>query len=146
MLVGIIVVLMLVLARQVRVVQGQAELAGIRSTLYSLRTALLIDHLNKIVALEKSSLAVTQLNPFLLLQNQPLNYLGEMSAAEAAAVPVGNWVFDPVCVCVGYVPIYTQWFESPSGDVMAWFGVSGAPGPLKLTAKESYLWQGQAIK
>ena len=145
-LVVILVVLLLVLARQVRVLQGQAELANIKTTLYSLRTALLIDHLNRNVAQEKAPAVLTQLNPFLLLQNQPLNYLGAMTPAEAAVVPVGNWVFDPVCVCVGYVPIYAQWFESPRGDVVAWFGVSGAPGPLKLLPKENYVWQGQIIK
>lgn len=68
-----------------------------------------------------------------------------MSAVQAATVPAGSWVFDPLCTCVGYVPIYAQWFDSSSGDVMAWYQVSGAPGPLQLTPKEAYVWQEQVM-
>lgn len=142
----IAVVLLLVLARQVRVVQAQAELTSIKTTLYALRTALLMDHLSRNVAPEKAPAALTQRNPFLLLQNQPLNYGGVMTPSALDALPAGNWVFDPECVCVGYAPIYAQWFESPGGGVVAWFGVRGAPGPLKLLPLDKYVWQGQAIK
>ena len=145
-LIGVIVVLMLVLARQVRVVQGQAELAALRSTLNALRTALLIDHLHKSVAPVNSTVAMPALNPFALLQQPPTHYLGEMTAAEAELAPAGSWVFDPVCVCVGYLPIYAQWFDSPSGATMAWYQLGGDSGPLHLTAKEAYVWQGQAMK
>jgi hypothetical protein len=147
LLAGVIVMLALVFAHQVRVVQGQAELAAVKTTLGALRTALVIDYLQKKVASESSSVAFAQRNPFELLQRQPVNYLGEMTraAAAAAAAPAGSWVFDPVCACVGYLPIYTQWFDSPSGDAIAWYQVSGAPGPLQLTAKQAYVWQGQVM-
>ncbi|MDO8767552.1 MAG: hypothetical protein Q7K57_02375 [Burkholderiaceae bacterium] len=145
LLAGVIVVLGLVFARQMRVLQGQAELAAVKTTLGALRTTLVIDHLQKTVVAKNSSMALVPRNPFELLQRQPVNYRGEMTPAAAAAAPAGSWVFDPVCTCVGYLPIYAQWFDSPSGDVMAWYRVSGAPGPLQLTAKEAYVWQGQVM-
>lgn len=145
LLAGVIVVLALVFARQVRVLQGQAELAAVQSTLGALRTAMVIDHLHKRVAVGNSSVASMQRNPFELLQRHLTNYRGEMTAVEAALIPAGSWVFDSVCVCIGYRPLYAQWFYSPSDDVMAWFGVSGALGPLQLTAKEAYLFQGQVM-
>jgi hypothetical protein len=44
---------------------------------------------------------------------------------------------------VGYLPIWGEWLNSPSGDVMLWYRVAGANGPLQLTAREAYSWQGQ---
>lgn len=142
---AVIVVLALVFFRQVRVMQGQAELATIKSTLGALRTVLVIEHLHKNVALANSSATLAQRNPFELLQRHPVNYLGEMTPAQAEVAPTGSWMFDPVCVCVGYLPTDTQWFDSPRGNVMAWYQVTGAPGPLQLTAKEAYVWQGQEM-
>lgn len=143
---GLILVLWLVFAWQMRVLQGQAELSAIKTTLGALRTALVIDHLRKSVAFEDASAALAQHNPFELVQRYPSNYLGEMSRDQAEASPTGGWVFDPDCVCVGYLPIYAEWFDSPSGDLMAWFRVLGESGPLQLTAKENYLWQGEVLK
>ncbi len=141
----VIVVLLLLFTREVRVVQGQAERAAVKATLGALRTALVLDHLQRQVARGKSSVALTQHNPFKLLQRRPLNYRGERSAAQALAAPPGSWVFDPLCTCVGYVPIYAQWFDSPSGELMAWYQITGAPGPLQLVAKEAYGWQGEVL-
>lgn len=145
LLAGVIVVLVLVFARQVRVVQGQAELAAVKSTLGALRTAFVIDHLQKNVLTGQAYVALTQRNPFELLQNRHLNYLGEKTAAQAGQAPAGSWVFDTVCACVGYLPLHAQWFDSPSGDVMAWYQVSGASGVLQLTAREAYIWQGETM-
>lgn len=141
---ALIVLLALVFGHKVRVVRGQAELAAVKSTLGALRTAFVIDHLHTSVA-GSESVAATQPNPFELLERRPVNYFGPISAANAATVPGGSWVFDPVCVCIGYLPIYPEWFDSPSGDVMAWYRIEGAPGPWQLTAKEAYVWQGQAM-
>ena len=147
LLAGVVVVLGLVFARQVRVVQGQAELAAVKSVLGGLRTALVLDYAHRHSAGGVPVKLKTQRNPFGLLELRPLNYLGEMTAAQMAAepVPAPGWVFDPVCVCVGYLPLDAQWFDSPSGDFVAWYQVSGAPGPSQLTAKEAYRWQGQRM-
>lgn len=142
LLLAVLVVLVLVFARQVRVMRAQGELAAVRSTLGALRTALVIDHLRKNVMDGSSSVARVQRNPFELLQRRPANYLGEMTPAQAVAAPAGSWVFDPDCACVGYVPMDPQWFDSPSGEAMAWYQLQGAPGPLQLLAKEAYVWQG----
>jgi hypothetical protein len=142
---GLILVLAVVFVHRVRVVQGQAELAAVRSTLGALRTALVIEHLQQSVKSGGVSVVAAQRNPFELLQRHPSNYRGEMTASDAAMGPAGSWVFDPACVCVGYLPMYAEWFDSPSGEAMAWYQLSGAPGPLQLTAKEAYVWQRQRL-
>lgn len=145
LLAGVIVVLALVFVRQVRVLQGQAELAAVRSTLGALRTALVIDDLKQKAAGKSSSAARMQRNPFEMLQRHPVTYRGVMINFEAASVPAGSWVFEPVCACVGYVPMDDQWFESPSGQGMAWYQLSSGSWPVQLTAKEAYIWRGQAM-
>ncbi len=142
----VILVLGAIFFRQVRVVQGQGELAAVRSTLGALRTALVIDHLQKSIVHPNTALPALQSNPFELLKHTPANYLGEMTPQLARNAAPGNWVFDPECVCVGYLPLYDPWFESPSADPLAWFRVTGAPGPLQMVARERYVWQGQALE
>lgn len=141
----VILLLVLVFVRQVWVLKGQAELSVVKTTLGALRTAFVLDHLQNKVVSRALPVGLVQHNPFELLQRHPVNYRGEMTAAAAQTVPAGSWVFDPVCICVGYLPLHAEWFDSPSGDVMAWFRVDGEPGPLQLTAKEAYVWQGQVM-
>jgi len=141
---GVIVVLVLVSGRQMRVMQVQSELATVKSTLGALRTAFVIDYLHKNVA-AGPNVVVTQRNPFELLQRRPANYAGEVHFSSAEAATAGTWIFDTNCTCVGYMPIYDQGFDSPSGDSMLWFRVTVAAGPLQLSAKETYVWQGQAL-
>ena len=141
----VVLLLVLVFARQMRIVQGQAELSAIKTTLGALRTAFVLDHLHKKVAGGATPAPAAQPNPFELLARYPENYLGVMSREQAEAAPAAGWVFDPDCVCVGYLPIWPDWLDSPSGDVMAWYRIGGAPGPLQLTAKEVYVWQGEVL-
>jgi hypothetical protein len=143
---GVIVVLMMVFLRQVRMVQGQAERASIQATLGALRAALVIDFVHGTAAAATPSVTLPQRNPFELLAQRPANYFGEFKASASDAPPAGSWVFDPACACVGYAPLDPQWFDSPSGNLMAWFQLGGAPGPLQLTAKEAYVWQSEALR
>jgi hypothetical protein len=140
----VILGLVYVYSRQMESMRVQVESSAIRSTLGALRTSFVLSHLKGIVKAGKSALEPIQQNPFELLEKHPANYRGEMGAEQALQAPAGSWVFDPVCVCVGYLPIWSESFESPSGERMAWFQVSG-PEPLQLTAKEAYRWQGQLI-
>ena len=142
LLLAVIVVVCTLFVRQARVVQGQGELAAVKTTLAALRTALVVDHLQKHA---QAGVAAKQPNPFELLGRRPLNYFGEISQAQVATAPAGTWVFDSACGCVGYLPIDNQWFDSPSGDFVAWFQLNGAPGPQQLTAREAYLWQSQVL-
>ncbi len=148
---GIVVaVLVAAFMHYTRIVQGQGEYAAVRSTLGALRTALVIEHLQRSAA--KASTTETaaavengQRNPFDLLQHRPANYSGIGSSQQVDSVVPGTWVFDPVCPCVGYRPVDDLWFDSPSGELMAWFKLQGAPGPLQLEGKEIYRWQKQLL-
>jgi hypothetical protein len=141
----LIVALMLVFLHQVRVVQRQAELAAVRTTLGALRTAFVIQHLQLRSTSPGQPVVAAQRNPFELLQSRPANYVGETRGAVQVVVPPGHWVFDAACNCVGYMPADATEFDSPSGDAMAWYRVEAVSGPLQLTPKEAYVWQGQAM-
>jgi hypothetical protein len=68
LLLSVVFVLVWVFARQVQVLQGQAELEAVRSTLGALRTALVIDHLKQKIAGKDSAASRRTSNPFELLQ------------------------------------------------------------------------------
>jgi hypothetical protein len=138
-------VLSVAFLHQVRVIQRQAEFAGIRATLGALRTALVMQHLQAQMPAQSQSVVPMQRNPFELLERRPVNYRGVIQAKNLAMVPTGGWVFEPVCVCVGYVPLDSAEFDSASGDAVAWFVVNTSTLPYQLTAKEAYVWQGQVL-
>ena len=141
----VITMLALVFSYRMRLLQGQAELSAVKTTVGALRTAFVLDNLRTHAAEAPAADAPTHYNPFELLQQHPVNYIGEMTREQAELAPPGIWVFDPECICVGYLPIWPEWFDSPSGDLMAWYRVGGGPGALQLTPKEHYLWQGQVL-
>lgn len=142
----LVAVVVVVFLKYMREVQAQGEYAAVRTTLGALRTALVIDHLQRsVTAGADAGVAKPPPSPFDLLERHPVNYAGVVSADKAHSVPAGNWMFDPVCACVGYRPQDDGWLDSPSGDVVAWYQLSGAPGPLQLTARERYRWQNQVL-
>ncbi len=144
--VAVIATLGFVLGRQKDEIQAKAELAAVKYTLGSLRTALILDYMQRTVRAGNGAPTSARQNPFDLLERKPANFQGEVSAAQASRALAGSWVFDPACPCVGYRPHYSPGFNSASGDDMAWFKLAGAPGPLELTARESYVWQGTALR
>jgi hypothetical protein len=145
MLLVLVLVVIGVFGRQARVVQGQAERATVISTLGALRTALVIAHLQKTLDANKPIAAPVQRNPFMLLASVPPNYAGEFGALQMEHVAPGSWVFDPDCNCIGYLPLYAEWLESPPNTQAAWFTLHGAPGPMQISARENYVWQGQVV-
>ena len=142
LLIGALVVAFL---HQARVIQRQAEFAGIRTTLGALRTALVMQHLQAQMPGQSQSVAMMQRNPFDLLERRPVNYRGVIQAKSLSLLPSGGWVFEPVCGCVGYLPLDGAEFDSASGDAVAWFVVNTSVLPYQLTAKEPYVWQGQVL-
>jgi hypothetical protein len=137
--------LALAFLHQVRVVQRQAEFAGIKSTLGALRTAFVMRHLQAQLPGQNPELSLMPRNPFDLLERRPVNYRGVIRAKDLALLPAGGWVFEPVCGCVGYVPLDAAEFDSVSGDPVAWFVVNASALPYQLTPKEAYVWQGQVL-
>ena len=142
----LVVVLVGIFGHYVRQIQGQGERAAVVSTLGALRTALVIDHLQRAANPGKSGLPLAVVNPFLVLQTLPLNYGGEMSAAQVLLAPAGRWVFDPQCVCIGYAPQDSAWHSEASGVAVLWFKVSSGPDPRVLTAQAPYVWQGTRVR
>jgi len=141
----LVVVLLMVFMKYVRQVQGQSELAAIKTTVGALRTALVIDHLQRQMVTAKGQVSPPTSNPFELVKQTPGNYLGVVSKDQAASVPPGSWVFVESCTCVGYLPLDNLWLDSPSSDSMIWFEVTGRPGVLRLVPVEKYRWNNEWV-
>jgi hypothetical protein len=145
----VVLVLAFALARELRHMRGQAELAQLKSTLGALRTALVIAHLQSALPRQtgglSGSVANVQRNPFAVLQQFPASYAGEGGPEVLSQLPGGSWVFDPRCVCIGYQPMEPDWLDSPREATALWFRVSAPPGPLQLSAEQHYVWMGQAL-
>jgi hypothetical protein len=131
--------------REFRYVQGQGELAAVKTTLGALRTALLLDHLKGVIDGTTQTKPV-QANPFLLLAPVPANYAGVLSDANRPSLQPGTWVFDAYCSCLGYAPRYAYALTTPTDTAGVWFRVSKPPGPLQITAMQSYRWQEQPLE
>lgn len=138
--------LALLFMQQAQRVQGQAELAAIKSTLGALRMAAVQEDLRRKVSGQGGRPAAEHSNPFELLQFRPGNYLGSLDSSQALMVRSGGWWFDPKCVCVVYAPLDPQWLAGASGLPRLRFRVDVSASPMQLHAIESYSWQGQRLE
>ena len=147
---GLLSVLVLAMAllfmQQAKHVQGQAELAAIKSTLGALRTTAVQEHLRARVSGQGTLTASASNNPFDLLQVRPGNYLGVLDSARALTARPGSWWYDPDCVCVVYAPLEPQWLAGATGAAWLRFRIDRRSGPLQLDAMEPYSWQGQRLE
>jgi hypothetical protein len=141
----VVVALISVFGRQMQMMQGQAERGAIVSTLGALRTTFVIDHLRSMGSANNTTAAPQQRNPFLLLARVPTNYVGELSIQNIITAPPGSWAFDTECGCIGYLPLFPQWLQSPPDAQAVWFRISNGPGALSITALNNYVWQGQTL-
>ena len=139
-------VIAVVAGRYVWAFQAQAERSAVLSTLGALRTGLTIAHLQDATAAHAASPSGIPSNPFMLLQALPLNYRGELSVAASLAAPTSGWVYDPRCVCVGYIPVDAGWSDGASQAGALWFKVVPGPGPRQLTAQSAYIWRGLLVQ
>jgi hypothetical protein len=144
LLILVILVLAGLFVRQFRYVQGQGELASVKTTLGALRTALLLDYLKQVVD-GPAAAHPLQRNPFLLLAPVPANYAGALASANGQGLRPGTWVFDAFCNCIGYAPLYPYALDRVSDAPALWFRISAPPGPLQIQAMQTTLWQGQSL-
>ena len=146
---GVVIVVLFsivgVFARQYRQLEGQAEYAAIQSTMGNMRTALLLDFLQRSASARAQAAPGSEQNPFPLLMTPIENYAGEVPMAEQADVEPGSWVFDGKCVCVGYRPLHPEWLLPAKDPAVLWFKLSSNGGPIQMTALHHYRWQGQTI-
>jgi hypothetical protein len=145
LLVTVVLVVVALLMRQTLVVRSQAELAAVKTTIAALRTAMALHQLETQVARQTASVAPQQRNPFALLQRKPANYVGEMDLTSAENSAFGSWIFEPVCGCVGYLPIDEKWDSGPNGAKIIWLRVSAPTEPPQLVVLEAYQWRGQTL-
>lgn len=132
-------------AREFRAVQAQGEAAAVKTTLGALRTALLIDHLHSVVDGTQSRRSPPT-NPFLLLDHVPGNYAGVIKSGTGHEQVAGTWVFDAICACIGYAPMYPRDLNTPQDAPALWFRISAAPAPPQIHALQAYVWQGQTLE
>ena len=140
-----ILLLIIVFLRQARLVQDQAELAAVRTTLAAMRTAAVLQHIQASAVSSDRGVAKAQENPFAALQSPPLNYLGELDLRRLPADLTG-WFFDPACRCVGYARAQTRWIPASDGAQLLLFEVRRGLGPLQLFAMDNYLWRGEPVR
>jgi hypothetical protein len=140
----LITALLTTFSRYARQVQGLGELAALKTTVGALRSALVIDHLQRQLAPASPAVPATG-NPFDLLKQKPAAYLGALTEAQAAQAPDGAWFYVPSCPCVGYRPMDETWLESHSANPTLWFELTGWPGVLQLRPKENYLWGEESV-
>ena len=139
LLVGVIVWALL---DKMRDLQSAAELGAFRYGLGALRVGLVLDQMRERIGPPRPS--GVEPNPFLLLAQPPIGYIGERSVADAAAggVPPGAWFFDRLCLCVGYrLRDERRFFAVSGGSVMLFSLVP----PGILAARETYVWRGEHI-
>lgn len=130
--------------REIRSLQAQSERVLVWSSLASLRTALVLNRLARQARPDDAKLSVQ--NPFLLLQQLPPNFAGEVPMRDVYRVAPGSWVFDPECPCVGYRLLYPEWLE-PAQDVgVVWFRIGSTVSGSTLTPQADYLWLGTRLK
>ncbi len=133
-----------VFEREIQKLQGQSERVLVWSTLASLRTALVIQQLQRQVHPQPHQQQVK--NPFLLLDHVPPNFAGELRMRDIDTVPPGSWVFDPTCPCIGYRLLYPQWLEPARETGTIWLRIELGTGSAKLTPLEVYRWFGQPVR
>lgn len=134
------------LGRYAQRVHAQAERAAVLSTLGAIRTAMVIEHLQRKVQGSSASSATSLGNPFDTARNYPPNYAGEVQGRNVRHVAPGQWVFDPQCACIGYKPLYAEGLQSLDRLDTLWFqrrtqGDVGTLAPL-----DRYVWFGQAVE
>lgn len=144
-LAGVIAIIMGVFMHYAYRVQGQAERAAVMTSLGSLRTALVINHLS--VQSASASLRSEQVpaNPFDVLQALPENYRGLVKDGDLSQIAPGSWVFDVVCNCIGYKPQHPEWLETPPNAEALWFLLISEGGVRQLKPMSAYTWQGLSI-
>ena len=129
--------------REIRSLQAQSERVFVTSTVASMRTALVLNRLARELRPDDATLVVK--NPFLLLQQVPTNFAGEVPMRNIYRVAPGSWVFDPECACVGYRLMYPEWLE-PAQEVGAiWFQISKTGNNQSLKPQANYVWLGTPV-
>lgn len=142
---GIVLSVMVVLARKTEEVQALAEMAATKETVAALRTALILTFAHQQVH-PHDTRAALEPNPFLQLERIPGNYTGLLALEDAALAPPGSWFYDPHCLCVGYRLLHPQSLTQPTDSIfIGWRVVREGNGVQTLRPLAPYRWFGQPL-
>lgn len=139
--------------------QTTAERATMEYNVGALRSALALQFVAKIVQQDEEGIAqLAGINPMVLLNQVPGNYLGEFDGVDPTTLKVGNWYFDQRQKMLVYLVRNSHFFRSPlSGPPRVRWSVrldfaapggSAASGSAKdhlegisLVPQEGYFWR-----
>ncbi|MDT8990223.1 hypothetical protein RQP54_05035 [Curvibacter sp. APW13] len=127
-------------------VHGQAERAAVMTTLGTMRTAMVLEHLQVQVRGQASAAPESSANPFTAMGAFPPNYAGEVQGRDLSQVAPGQWAFDGQCRCIGYKPLYATGLESKDGLDALWFQSRAQAGVGTLVPLDRYVWLGMAVE
>lgn len=148
---AVLIGLIWALEHQFSILRSQGERVAVRTTVSTLRAALVIEQLMEQVRSKEGGAATVSAtapagpNPFTLLQVVPPNYAGEVAQRAIFSVPPGSWVYDPECACIGYRLIYPDGLEPAQTADAIWLRVGNAPGDARLVPMADYRWMGQRL-
>lgn len=143
---ALVVALALTLWHQARELQGQAEVAAVQSTLGAVRTNMALDHLRRKLARTAEAQGTKEPNPFIAMERLPANYAGLAGPNEISGIAQGSWVYDPLCICIGYVLADSTGLTQPAQAQTLWFKVIDSNGMMQLEAAQSYQWRNQIVR
>ena len=142
-LVLLLLLIVWVFLEKARDVRSAAELSAVQSNLGAMRSAIMIDRINR-AAKFGQAVQPLRMNPFLLLARPPTNYLGEMTLEDAVGgeLKPGFWFFDKASFTIGYRVEDSRQFFSRSGGKILLF----RPATQELlSASEAYVWRGVVV-
>ena len=157
LIVVVVIVCLLLLAALDKMweLQTTAERATMEYNVGALRSALALQFVARIVRHDEEGIAqLAGINPMLLLNQVPGNYLGEFDGVDPTTLEVGNWYFDQRQKMLVYLVRNSHFFRSTlagparvqwvvrldlGGDGFA-VGKQKVEG-ISLVPQEGYVWR-----
>lgn len=155
--ISILAVLAVILLDRLFWYEGQAEKAAMEHTADMIKSGLWMGAADLMMAERTAEIAaLAEQNPMRMLAKKPANYLGEISAEQAASLEDGNWFYDADKRQVIYIvrhrryftPLLAQDFMVRYGMLVLYADMETAPGNkvayitgITLVPLSKYRWR-----